>query len=172
MVNISATTTHWLRLRVVVGYLGEKAQFGWWPTCFYEPSSRAFIEPTFSRTAALVQYNGVCVAARDLHNARVGVGNAFHLYLLPPETEQELHNSALFGDGRDALAAPTDADSAIAVLASIAGRPKEARTLVAEGPSLVGKWEAPLAPDVLPRIAQEYLGAFQAGGQVFPYIAA
>lgn len=39
-----------LQLRLLVGFLGERAQFGWWPTSFYEQSSRLFLEPVFPKT--------------------------------------------------------------------------------------------------------------------------
>jgi hypothetical protein len=41
-----------LRLRVIVGYLGEKAQFAWWPTEFYTPSSAAFLNPALCANLA------------------------------------------------------------------------------------------------------------------------
>jgi hypothetical protein len=55
-----------LRLRLLVGFLGERAQFGWWPTAFYEPSGRLFLEPIFSKTAQSAQCHGVVEAARRL----------------------------------------------------------------------------------------------------------
>ena len=47
-----------LRLRLLAGFLGERAQHAWWPTAFYEPSSRLFLEraafaqPAFHLTSA------------------------------------------------------------------------------------------------------------------------
>ncbi len=29
-----------LKTRLLVGYLGERAQYAWWPMAFYEASSR------------------------------------------------------------------------------------------------------------------------------------
>src|ERR1044071_7696845 len=81
----------YLNLRLIVGFLGEKSQFGWCPTAFYEPSSRLFLEPVFPKTYRLAQYNGVREAARLLHDEYVGVGNVFHLFRLPEEMEQDLH---------------------------------------------------------------------------------
>jgi len=48
-----------LQLRLLVGFLGERSQFAWWPTAFYETSSRLFLEPVFSKTSHLAQYHGV-----------------------------------------------------------------------------------------------------------------
>jgi len=41
-----------LQLRLIVGFLGERAQCAWWPTAFYEASSRQFLEPVFPRRFA------------------------------------------------------------------------------------------------------------------------
>ena len=42
-----------LQLRLSVGFLGERTQFAWWPTAFYEPSSHLFLGPVFSKHPAL-----------------------------------------------------------------------------------------------------------------------
>lgn len=64
-----------LQMRLLVGFLGERAQFGWWPTAFYEASSRQFLEPVFSKTSRLAQYHGVVEAARRLHDEHLSVGS-------------------------------------------------------------------------------------------------
>ena len=79
-----------VRLRVIVGYLGEKAQFDWWQSGFFTPSSAAFLNPVFARTSALAQYHGVKEAARRLHDEHIGVGRMFHLFRLPETLEQSL----------------------------------------------------------------------------------
>jgi len=78
------------RLRIIVGYIGEKAQFDWWPSSFFTPSSAAFLNPVFARTAALAQYHGVKEAARRVHDDHIGVGRVFHLFRLPETLEQSL----------------------------------------------------------------------------------
>ena len=70
-----------LQMRMLVGFLGERAQHAWWPTAFYEPSSRHFLEPVFVKTARLAQYHGVVEAARRLHDEHLSVGS-FHLFRL------------------------------------------------------------------------------------------
>lgn len=47
MTDLKLTTL--LQMRLLVGFLGERAQFGWWPTAFYEASSRLFLEPVRKR---------------------------------------------------------------------------------------------------------------------------
>lgn len=67
----------YLRLRILVGYLGESAQFAWWNTSFFQPASKLFLEPIFTRTSLLAKYPGIREAARRLHDAHIGVGNVF-----------------------------------------------------------------------------------------------
>jgi hypothetical protein len=84
---------------MLVGFLGERAQFAWWPTAFYEASSRLFLEPVFSKTSRLAQYHGVLEAARRLHDEHLSVGS-YHLFRLPEEVEQDLHAIVQSSDGR------------------------------------------------------------------------
>ena len=68
-----------LQMRMLVGFLGERAQYAWWPTAFYEASSRLFLEPVFSKTSRLAQYHGVLEAARRLHDEHLSVVRAASL---------------------------------------------------------------------------------------------
>jgi hypothetical protein len=80
-------------LRTVVGYLGERDQYGWWQSSFFAPGSQAFLAPMFGRTQLLAQCNGVTRAAAVVHDERIGVGNVYHLFRLPEDIEQALHRS-------------------------------------------------------------------------------
>ena len=79
-----------VRLRVLVGYLGEKAQFGWWPTEFYAGTSEAFLAPVFGKTVDLARYNGVLEAARGRGGGLVGPGHEDGIGLGPIERGSEL----------------------------------------------------------------------------------
>lgn len=153
-----------LRARLLVGFLGERAQFGWWPTAFYEASSRLFLEPIFSQTAAVAQYHGVVEAARRLHDEHLSVGT-FHLFRLPEEVEQDLH--MLVQSGAEGLSAETlgrDKHSALDVLAHMVGSEKKTGV----GPVAIGNVED--APDRLTEIASVYHAAFISGAPAFPYL--
>ncbi len=47
------------KLRVVIGYLGERDQFAWWQSAFFSAGSQAFLAPIFARTQFLAQCSGV-----------------------------------------------------------------------------------------------------------------
>ena len=145
------------RLRVLVGYLGEKDQFAWWTSGFYSSSSSAFLQPAFPRTMHLAQYHGVCEAARLIHDERLSAG-CYHLFRLHEEWEQRLHEAVL----NSKPGVPTGSDGALEELGKLASESPVG------GQSSTGpvKVETPNDPWEL---AQRYLTAFETGIQVFPF---
>jgi len=83
--------THIAKRRIYIGLLGEKEQFNWWKSSFFSSASDAFLSPLFSRTQLLAQCNGVSRAASLLHDEHIGVGHVYHLFRLPEDLEQGLH---------------------------------------------------------------------------------
>jgi len=79
-----------IRLRTIIGYLGEKEQYNWWPSSFYSPSSEAFLEPVFNRTQALARLTGVSRAASRVHDEYIGIGAVYHLFRLPESLEHRI----------------------------------------------------------------------------------
>ena len=78
-------------LRTVVGYLGEREQYGWWQSSFFGSHSKAYLAPVFGKTQYLAQWTGVTRAAALVHDERIGIGNVYHLFRLPEDMEQSLH---------------------------------------------------------------------------------
>jgi hypothetical protein len=156
-----------LRLRVIVGYLGEKAQFDWWPSGFLTPSSAAFLNPVFARTASLAQYHGVKEAARRVHDDHIGIGRVFHLFRLPETLEQ-----SLFEVLQDPAAATVthlglgSQATALEALQSFFKTPASVR----EGPVQIGT-VADLDGDAwLGAAAHCYHAAFTKGMRSYPYL--
>lgn len=153
-----------LKLRLLVGYLGEKAQFNWWPTSFFD--GRLFLEPVFSKTLRLAQYHGVCAAARSVHDEHLSAG-AFHLFRLPEELEQDLHQQAQVATLDNFIAVHlTSKESASSTLSSLAASPKAS----IEGPYSMGaiaEIDPGLAAD---RFASAYGHGLENGWQTYPYI--
>lgn len=79
------------KLRVVIGYLGEREQFSWWQSSFFSAGSQAFLTPIFTRTQFLAQCSGVTRAASGVHDERIGTGHVYHLFRLPEDMEQDIH---------------------------------------------------------------------------------
>lgn len=150
--------------RVLVGFLGERAQFGWWPTAFYESSGRLFLKPIFSRTPQVAQYHGVVEAARRLHDEHLSVGT-YHLFRLPEEIEQDLHVlvQAAAEDWSPA-ALCRDKQTALTALADMAGAAEKS------GPGPISIGHVRDITDHLTEIASVYLSAFSSNAQAFPYL--
>lgn len=155
-----------LRLRLLIGFLGERTQYGWWPTSFFGTSSGMFLEPVFPKTARLAQYHGVTQAARRLHDEHIGVGSVFHLFRLPEEAEQSLHSAVIAGRERAELfASLEDKETALRAVAEFVGGIGEAH----EGPTAVGEMKDLFTAGGLKRLAGCYLAAFRGGGRTYPY---
>lgn len=162
--DASSLLSQLLNLRLLVGFLGERAQFDWWHTAFYEPSARPFLEPIFAKNSGLAQYHGVVEAARRLHDEHLSVG-AFHLFRLPEEVEQDLH--ALAQAGVSLSSAPiANKDAASEALGKLSGGLTEA----AIGPLSVGSIQDVLSSALNMKIAQAYHSAFSSGNRAFPYL--
>lgn len=154
--------SHILSLRLAVAFLGEKAQFGWWGSSFFEPAARAFLEPVFPRTSHLTQYHGVVEAARLVHDEHLSRG-AYHLFRLREETEEDLHDLMR---AADAANAPGDRETALALLEKLAG----AIGHTAEGPVLVGEISQFPSKAITAAMAATYVSAFAEGRRSYPYL--
>ncbi|WP_281750022.1 BrxE family protein [Thermodesulfomicrobium sp. WS] len=155
-----------LQMRLLVGYLGEKAQCAWWPTAFYEASSRLFLEPVFSKTSRLAQYHGVMEAARRLHDEHLSVGS-FHLFRLPEEAEQDLHAIVHGSRGEDLSSqVPSSKEAALDALKRMAAPV----SISSVGPTAVGSLKDIDSPDTLKAIAAAYLSAFTQNTKIYPYL--
>lgn len=155
-----------LQMRLLVGFLGERAQFDWWPTAFYEASSRLFLEPVFSKTSRLAQYHGTLEAARRLHDEHLSVGS-YHLFRMPEEVEQDLHALVQSSVGEEiAGKVPQSKDAALNALISLA--PKGNKS--SEGPTAVGSIKDIDAPAALTAIAGAYYSAFSQNAKTYPYL--
>jgi len=157
----------YLRLRLIVGYLGERENFNWWPSEFFSGSSRQFLEPAFPKTYPLAQYHGVLEAARRLHDDRIGKGQVLHLFRLPEEFEHNLHNLMLQKlPAEDLLRELKDKATALQSLAELAG----SSVTKVEGPVSAGKRIDANERRTIQKIAAIYLGGFKAGVRTYPYL--
>jgi hypothetical protein len=166
MVAIAVNLQTLLRLRLVVGFLGERAQFNWWPTGFFEPSSRFFLEPVFTRCLKLAQYHGIIEAGRRHHDEHLSLG-CRHLFRLPEEIEQDLHSllQPIFDEGSISTALQSR-DGALEYL-----RRLESTTLeFKEGPVAIGRMEDIGSTRTLEAMAGSYASAFSKNVKTYPYL--
>jgi hypothetical protein len=162
----SSTLLSLLQLRLLVGFLGERAQCAWWPTAFYEASSKLFLEPVFSKTSRLAQYHGVLEAARRLHDEHLSVGS-YHLFRLPEEVEQDLHSTVQSSVGEElANQVPQSKEAALDALKRLAAMGGKSSV----GPTAVGGIKDIDSTDTLRAIASAYLSAFTQNAKTYPYL--
>lgn len=155
-----------LQMRLLVGFLGERAQFAWWATSFFGDYSLRSLEFVTPKTSLLAQYHGVLEAARKLHDEHLNVGS-YHLFRLPEEVEEDLHAMMQSSVGAElSKQVPQDKDAAMVALKSLIGT----RLMATEGPTAVGKIEQLGAPDTLSAIAGGYFSAFSQNAKTYPYL--
>lgn len=156
-----------VRIRSLVGFLGEKAQSCWWPTSFFEPPSRGFLEPAFAKTWKYARYQGVVEAARRLHDERLSVG-CFHLFRLPEELEQSLHETLRSQSSvLDDPGILGGKHAAIEALRALGAEDVKAQV----GPIQIGSIDDVGEKQTFEKIAGIYAAAIVAGHQVFPYLS-
>src|SRR5690606_5411401 len=141
-------------------------QCAWWPTAFYETSSRLFLEPVFAKTSRLAQYHGVLEAARRLHDEHLSVGS-YHLFRLPEEVEQDLHAIVQSGAGEELVSqVPPSKEVALDALKRLAATGCASSV----GPVAVGGIKDLDSIDTLKAIAAAYLSAFTQNAKTYPYL--
>lgn len=156
-----------LRLRVIVGYLGEKSQFGWWQSDFFSPSAAGFLDPVFPRTRFLAQVEGAGSAAGQIHDERIGVGRVFHLFRLPEDFEQTFHQRLQEPSVVEQLSSLIQTkDDAVRFLEREVGTASADAT----GPVLVGEVAGVAEKATLASIGQAYLTGFRQDTPVLPYL--
>lgn len=157
--------SNFLFMRLLVGYLGEKSQFNWWPTTFIGSSSNLFLSPIFPRTTLLSQYHGILEAARRVHDERIGIGSVFHLFRLPEVREQELHGILSGDSSLLSMASFASRDAAFAALQKIA----DGGTSASEGPVKLGSAPEIMTSNGIRDISRSYAAAFTQGVKCYPY---
>lgn len=155
-----------IRLRLAVGFLGESAQPPWWNSGFLARTAEAFLNPVFGRASGRAQYHGVTEAACRIHDDRIGVGRAFHLFRLPEAVEQRVF---------DALQ-PQHLSDEIAVCCQTVEGARSALTTIAvgsadirPGPLRLGEFDSVQRENGIGMLAAHYLGGFTSDTQCFPY---
>ncbi len=156
-----------LRLRVAIGFLGEKSQFNWWQSDFFGATSPSFLDPVFPRSRLLAQVDGATAAACRLHDDRIGTGRVFHLFRLPEDFEQAFHQQ-LQDTAAVAELAPIieSKEAAVEYLKNNFGKSKGTHV----GPILVGSIADVTTDAIAKSIAQAYMACFESKLPAFPFL--
>jgi hypothetical protein len=154
-----------IKLRLLVGFLGEKRQTNWWDCGFLDATGRRFLETTFPRTSFFAALHSTAEAARLLHDSRIGRVGVFHLFRLPVDNEDVLEAHIADVSSEDALSWILSRENALEEL----GRIDEAHVSAPQGPVQVGFADKIFAPSSISELAAHYYSAFRGNFQCFPY---
>ncbi|WP_197729863.1 BrxE family protein [Rhizobium leguminosarum] len=156
-----------LKVRLLVGYLGEIDQFGWWKTSFYQSASQAFLAPIFPRTGHVAKYHGVAEAARLVHDESLSAGS-YHLFRLPEELEHDLHTA--LAEAADQAIREVSLHGKDAAVEELRAMSEESISPL-DGPISLGQISALRASHSIAQVAGIYADAFQRGNKAFPYFS-
>jgi len=155
-----------IQFRLAVGYLGERSQYGWWQSSFFTLGSGAFLSPLFGRTQLLAQCSGITRAAALVHDERIGVGRVYHLFRLPEDVEQSIHQvlqTTTSGNSFEKLTASKE--TALAFLRTNT-KPFAAGGV---GPLRIGSLADLQNLQTWKSVAGAYLFGFETKQEIFPY---
>jgi len=164
---VTDKTSDIIKLRAAVGLLGEKDHGNWWTSMWFTQNASAFLTPVYGDRLAPARYQGVVEAARRVHDDRVGVGQAFHLFRLPEGLERTLHETVLMGSDCELLTGGSSAESAQEVLIELSAETKMANP----GPVRVGSPKDLQGHTWISILADHYQAAFASSIQTFPYFS-
>lgn len=154
------------RLRLLVGFLGQRNQRGWWDCAFLDPTGIQFLGTTFPRTARLAGLRSTTEAACRIQDQALGRGT-FHLFRLPLALEDRLEEMTAGVVENADFGLFASAESALADLASIA----DSHILAPSGPVQIGVEKKILTRTAVTELAAHYASAFSQGIRCFPYFA-
>jgi len=148
-----------LRLRLIVGALGERLSPPWWRTQILTGAGSRMAARLFPRTSVRAGLETATLAAAREHDPHVGP-HRFHLFRLPAAVEGRLQDLLEDPRAREVLQAP--AEERDALLESLG-----TQTRAEEGPRSLG----PVAdlPRQVARLGALYGSAARAGLRVYPY---
>src|SRR6266852_3936744 len=156
-----------IRARLLVASLGERASAPWWRSQASTEVSGRWLERLFPRTAARAALEISSRAALAVHDAKLGGTGVYHLFRLPVSLEAAVHDVLARNDARvSALLESTPGDG-IQMLAAMAG---SERVESVGGPLNCGRVSTLQRGRALQRLCAAYVGGFQSGAAVFPYL--
>lgn len=170
MIEQRVSVSSLLRLRCVVAVLGETNR--WWRSTFLSPTGLSFLQRIYSRTFVAAAIRSASEAARVEHDARIGQGQAVHLFRLPVALEHALGDSLREWDyeaqakWREQLIAP---GGPLVILRELATGQKPYK---GEGPVNCGPASQLGKAPIIALLAAQYLGGFEGGRRVYPYFEA
>jgi len=164
---MSDPTRNYAILRLAVGLLGQRSLHKWWDCAFLTPAGLDSLEYNFARAPFTAAFSATCMAAKRLHDDRIGRTGVAHLFRFQPDLEIMVQKAASV-EGNDFLKLQQmDQTQLLAELA----RMGEHEIDSPEGPVQVGFLEQASSTVGVAQLARHYHAAFRQGLRIFPYFA-
>lgn len=160
--------TQLAKLRLIVGYLGEKKQFGWWDTGFLDTTGQRYLEMVFPRTKVAAGIRSTGEAARTQHDVRIGKVGTYHLFRMPVEIEDRIEQLLDKEQLAEWLSEVKSKEEAMRALDELA----QTKLTAPEGPVQVGTARTIMRKDSIAELAAHYHSAMGQGRMCYPYFAA
>ena len=154
-----------IKLRILVGFLGEKKQFNWWDTQFLGKVSLKHLDIIFPRTAFSAALNSVTEAAKQIHDERIGKGNLIHLFRLPTFYEQQISIKLKQLNYDELIVLIDNKDESLNQLIETIDK----KISFFDGPVNIGSSLFFISPDGLIKLTSYYFQAFTNNSKCFPY---
>ena len=153
---------NYAKLRLLVGCLGEKDNFGWWGSSALSTTGAQYHKILFPRTSNKSSALATVQAAKAHHDSRVGATRTYHLFRLPSEIEKRIFDSI---DEQGLLPESRSKDDCLAELERMVDGQNENGT----GPVMIGESKDVTKAISISQIASLYLNAFKSGQNCIPY---
>jgi len=156
-----------IQLRLAVAVLGQKDHAGWWDCQFLSAAGLESLDYNFPKAPLAAGFTATCLAAKRLHDERIGRTGVTHLFRLDPDLEMLVQRSATKEAGKILREVALDRESSLAALARLAGEEIDSP----EGPVQVGMLEQAGTGAGIAAMARHYHAGFRLGLRIFPYFA-
>jgi len=161
-------TSDLTRLRVIVGFLGQKKNLGWWDCDFLDPIGLRFLETTFPRTAHKAALRSTTEAASRIHDQAMGRIGSYHLFRFPVALEDGFESAVDALNWTAMFPIIQSRETAMAELKRLA----DSTVKAPQGPVQVGVESRILTTTSVQELAAHYHSAFQDNIRCFPYFSA
>lgn len=154
-------------LRLSVAVLGQKGHGGWWDCTFLDAAELESLDYNFPKAPLAASFTATCLAAKRLHDERIGRTGVTHLFRLEPDLEMLIQRTATKDAGQMLCGILLNPESSMAELARLAGEEIDSP----EGPVQVGLLAHAGTQQGVAELARHYHAGFRLGIRVYPYFA-
>lgn len=155
------------RLRYAVAFLGQPEHGKWWSSSFLTSHGLAFGAYNFPRASVLAGYHASVIAAKGVHDHRIGRRRCLHLFRLHLGDEVAVHRAAAADGGALLKALPQKREHALGVIEDESGEIIESPA----GPVQVGRLDEAFSATGLNEMAKHYFAAFRNDTQCLPFFS-